>query len=216
MMQLEGPDRLVSEPHISYTTLMIKKSSKSKHISKNKTHIMLKKGIVIYSMLVFLGFILVSLSALALTGAVVAHNNNQRLDRINTIYTDLELDDSYRVADSNIFGDKRAYDWGEGRTFASSLSFGRNANRIETFDDLKTHIEAAGFEQIEGPNYGDIARQDHYRSAQGEYIRVSIDTKAWHDAILYGTSAPQPGSDTATKTGPVYITIKVNLDDNNE
>ena len=187
-----------------------------KHVSHNKTHILLKKGLLVYALVVFLLFILVSLSALVIAHTVQAYGDHQRLTRIQQIYESLELDDSYRMADADIFGDKRVYEWDTSRTYASAISYGRNADRTETFKDLKKQIEAAGFEQINGPNYGEVARQDHYRSVDGEYIRVSIDTRAMYDSMLYGTDYPKPGSDAQIENGPVYITIKVNLDDNNE
>lgn len=142
--------------------------------------------------------------------------NSVRRHRIEAIYQSLELGDDYRIAKSDIFGDKRVYSWDKSRSFSSSVEYGRNANVSETFDDLKTHIEAAGFKQIEGPNYGAAARQDHYRNDQGEYIRVSVWSKAFSDAIVYGSSMPEPHSPKQTEIGPAYVTIKVNLDDNNE
>jgi hypothetical protein len=193
-----------------------KKSPARKHVSHNNTHIMLKKGLVVYAAIIFLGFILLTLSIYTVSQLTYAYQAEQRLDRIKQVYVSLDLDDSYRVAGGEIFGEKRIYEWDESRTYASSAYFGRDADRSETFADLRAHIESAGFEQIEGPDYADISRQDHYRSDDGEYIRVSIDTAAWHSAMLYGTELPEPGSPASDETGPVYVTIKVNLDDNNE
>ena len=53
-------------------------------------------------------------------------------------------------------------------------------------------------------------------SEDGEYIRVSIETKATYDSYLFDAATPAAGSSAALEDGPVYITIKVNLDDNNE
>lgn len=194
-----------------------KKSTKTtKHISHNKTHILLRKGLVVYAMIVFIAFVMISLSALALVSAKHTYTVYERENRIAAIYNGLNLDDSYQVDYANVFGEKRAYPWDSSRTMASSVSYGRNAGRDATFADINTRIVNAGFEQIEGPNYGEVARQDHYTNEFGEFIRVSIETRAQRDASVYGTEAPSPDSIAADKNGPVYVTIRVNLDDNNE
>ena len=177
---------------------------------------MLKKGLVGYAILLFVGFILVSLSIFAVVETRTAYLEHQRETRIAEIYEDLELDDTYRVADVSIFGEKKKYSWDEERTHASVVSYGRDADRSETFDDIQRRLESAGFRQIESPDYGNVGRQDHYTNDAGEFVRVSVDTVAWHNAMLYGTQIPNRSSDAANETGPVYVTIKVNLDDNNE
>ena len=120
------------------------------------------------------------------------------------------------MAKSDVFGDKREYSWDSSRSLSSSVEYGKNASVSATFDDLKNRIVQAGFEQVDGPNYGPVARQDHYKNSDGQYIRVSVESKAWHDAMLYGLEAPAAQSLEATENGPVYVTIRVNLDDNNE
>ncbi len=199
---------------VKKTTSRAKKTQK--HITHNKTHILLRKGVVVYSLIVFFAFVLLSLSALSIVNARSTYIAHERFTQITSIYSKLNLGDSYRVAGSNVFGDKRVYDWDSSRTESSSVEYGRDADRTETFADLKSKIEAAGFTQIEGPDYGQVARQDHYVDAAGHYIRVSIETKAWHDALVYGTAFPDPNSAELLERGPVYVTIRVNLDDNNE
>lgn len=193
-----------------------KTQKRTKHISHNKTHILLRKSLAMYAAIIFVAFILVSLSAFTIVETYRASVNYDRESRIYAIYNDLNLDSSYKNVSTDIFGDKRVYEWDESRSYSSSVVLARNADRSATFADLKAKIEAEGFTQIEGPDYGDLARQDHYMSEDGEYIRVSIETKATYDSYLFDAATPAAGSNAALEDGPVYITIKVNLDDNNE
>jgi len=187
-----------------------------KHITSTDTHFLLRKSLFIYSLIVFVAFVLVSASAYTFVQLAEYRTSHTRLNEISSIYSSLNLDESYRIAKSDVFGDKREYSWDSSRSFSSSVEYGKNASVSATFSDLKNRIQLAGFEQIEGPNYGPIARQDHYKNSDGQYIRVSVESKAWHDAILYGLETPAPQSPDASENGPVYVTIRVNLDDNNE
>lgn len=187
-----------------------------KHISSNDTHFLLRKSLFIYSLIVFVAFVLVSATAYTFVQLAEYRTSHTRLSEISSIYSSLNLDESYRIAKSDVFGDKREYSWDSSRSFSSSVEYGRNASVSDTFADLKNRIELAGFEQIEGPDYGPIARQDHYKNSDGQYIRVSVQSRAWYDAMLYGLETPAAQTPEATEVGPVYVTIKVNLDDNNE
>ena len=179
---------------------------------------MIRRSLFVYALAVFALFILVSLAVYSFTQLAEYRANADRRERIMAIYSSLNLDDGYRTAEANIFGDKRPYSWDKTASFASSVSYGRNAGASDTFADLKKRIEAAGFTEIERPNDGTTAptRQDRYKNDRGEYLRVSVSPKAWHDAILYGVAPPAPRSPEMTEIGPVYVTISVNLDDNNE
>jgi hypothetical protein len=194
----------------------MKKSSKA-HTSNHKSNkVWSTKRLVAYPVIIFVAFILIALSAYTISSLVVNYQGNQRQSKIEDVYSSLNLDDSYRSESSNILREKVVYEWDASRSYSSVMTFGRNAGREETFQDLKSKIEAAGFEQIEGPGYGDIARQDHYKNSAGQYIRVTVETRAMYDSILYGTDYPEATSEAALETGPVHVTIKVNLDDNNE
>lgn len=191
------------------------RAKRAKHVSVSPTHIMIKRGIIGYAIVVFFLFVTVTMSWYLIDRMIVAQTNQARLDRINAIYTSLNLGDSYRIATSNVFGDKRVYDWDSGRTFSSSVEYGHNATVESTFTDLQNKAEAAGFSYVQ-TEYGEsIARIDEYKNSDGEYIRVSVETRAAHDMMLYGTptSVAQIGD---TNAAPSYVTIKVNLDDNNE
>ncbi len=177
---------------------------------------MLKKGIVVYAALVFLSFVLVSLSAFALVEGRRAFVNNQREDRIYSIYASLDLDDTkYRVFDTNIFGDKRVYSWDKNRTKSSSIALGTNQTPQKVTEELKQHITKAGFEPA-GDAYVDSVNPEYYfKNKRGEYIRLRVATKAVQDSMMYGT--PDLARETIDRNkAPSYIIINVNLDDNNE
>ena len=190
-----------------------KKSSPRKHVTHNQTHIMLKKGLLVYAALVFLFFILFALSAFAVIESKKIYDNYQRQQEVMSIYQDLKLDETYRLDDMDVYTSTVAdtSDSKHGQT--SSITYGRNADRQATFADLEKRIKAAGFTKVDNPDHGELARQDHYENDDGEVIRVSIETAAWHEAMLYGTELPTPQSKQANIEGPVYITIKVGLGD---
>ena len=195
-----------------------KKSVRRKHISTNDTHIMLRKGVFIYAFFVFVTFVLISLSAYTVHNMTVAYTNKSRLNQIERIYADLKLDDTYRLAKSDIFGDKRVYNWDKSRTYSSSAEYGRNDTTANTFANLKSKAEAAGFTQV-GDVYGGVARQLYFKNANGVYLRISVNPKAWQDAIIYGTSSAEETGfvmNDIANAAPVYVIIRVNLDDNNE
>jgi hypothetical protein len=146
---------------------------------------------------------------------MVARTNQTRLDRISAIYTSFELGDSYRIAASDVFGDKRVYEWEKGRTYASRVEYGHNDTVSNTFADLKRKIESAGFEYFDTEYEGSVTQQYHFKNADGEYVRVSVESSDVRDMTVYGTSSSI--TDIAdTNAAPSYVTIKVNLDDNNE
>ena len=192
------------------------RKTRKKHITRTDTHIMLRRGLFIYALIVFVTFIFLSLSTYALVNAVKSQQNHARVDRIHEIYNSLNLDKSYRLASENIFGDKRVYDWDKSRTFASSQEYGRDATVDETFADLEKRATDAGFESVGTEYENSTAEQHHYKSEAGEYIRISVMNRAWHDSLLYGTQLPDSDELNRRDLAPVYVTIKVNLDDNNE
>lgn len=197
---------------------MKKKTRKQtrKHITHTDTHIWLKKGLFIYAVIVFLAFVLISLSTYALVNTIQHQRNQARLDRINEIYSSLDLDGSYRMARSDVFGDKRVYTWDEDRSYSSSIEYGRNASVDATRSDLRSRILAAGFEEVGVEYEGSANEQQHYKSNDDEYIRVQVANSEWYNSLLYGTELPSPEELQRGDASPVYVTIKVNLDNNNE
>lgn len=178
------------------------------------------------------GFIFIAIGIILLTcvsGALGYHFNtwlrsqsldNQRLVRIKTIYRSLSLGKEYQLESTDIFGDKRLYEWDKNRTYASSQSYVRGASVPNTATELRQKIEAAGFTFFEEPYPGSTYIQLHFKSGSGEYVRLSVSSKPRDDAIrnsaLMSNSISNEAIELNKDTGPSNIVIKVNLDDNNE
>lgn len=176
---------------------------------------MIRRSIVSYAVLVFLFFAMATMSWYLIDRMMVSRANQVRYDRISAIYTSFNLGDSYRIATSNVFGDKRVYEWDKGRTYASSVEYGHNDTVLNTYADLKKKIEAAGFSYFQSEYGGSVAQLDEYKNSAGEYVRVNVSTSEVHAMNIYGT--PTAVTDIAdTNAAPSYVVIKVNLDDNNE
>ncbi len=160
-------------------------------------------------------------AAFAVSHFVTAQHNKSRLDRIQAIYSSLELPRDYQEEYSNVFGDKRPYDWGEGRTFSSEIRYAHGDTVSNTFADLDKRIKDAGFTFVYEPYPGSVSKQYHYKSDKGEYVRMSVSSKpyddAWRNYALLKQSMPDDVlNNFDTNAGPSNVTIKVNLDDNNE
>jgi len=198
---------------------MVKKKSsrtnKVKHVSVSPTHIMIKRSILGYAVLVFFLFATVTMSWYLVDRMIASRTSQTRVDRISAIYTSFNLGDSYRGASSNVFGDKRVYDWDKSRTYSSSIEYGHNDTVSNTYADLKKKVEAAGFKYFQTEYEGSIAQITEFKSDNGEYVRVSVESSEVRDMTTYGT--PTSVTDIIdTNAAPSYVTIKVNLDDNNE
>lgn len=173
---------------------------------------------------VTIGIFLVSVAAvvvlaLFISQTVSRHNTQVRLDRINQIYANLNLDESYVLTHSNVFGDKRVYVWDKGRTLSSEKDYIKGDTVSNTVAELDAKIKAAGFGFIDEPYPGTKATQYHYKSSKGEYIRLTVESKPYWDAAVNAGAMNQSLANLDTldaNAGPSKITIKVNLDDNNE
>ncbi len=193
-----------------------KSSTKHKHISTNTTHIMLKKGVVIYAALVFIMFVLVSVSWFTVHQFITYKTNSDRESKIYAIYDSLNLGDTYRTVKQDVFGDKRVYSWDKNRTYASSIEYGHNDTPQNTAADLKSKIEAAGFVPAGSAYEGSVDPQYYYKNSKGNYVRVTVTSKYAQDAVIYGTLNNNDPLANHKNEAPSYVTIKVNLDDNNE
>jgi Alphaherpesvirus glycoprotein E. len=156
-----------------------------------------------------------------LTASVVTQRNNQaRLDRISTIYSSLNVDERYNQVRTNVFGDKRVYDADKSRSESSSIQYIRGDTVSNTVADLDAKIKAAGFTFIDEPYPGSVNVQYHYKSSEGEYVRLSVSSKpyndAWRNAAAMNQGTPANLDTIDKNAGPSEVTIKVNLDDNNE
>lgn len=162
----------------------------------------------------------VIVAALFVSNALMTQYNQARLSRINTVYSSLKLDDSYQVTDVNVFGDKRVYSNDKGYTFSSEIDYVHGDTVGSTVAKLNEKIKAAGFAFISEPYPGSASIQYHYKSAEGEYLRLTVSSKPYDDAT---TSAYVMNKDTNDiistldkNAGPSNVVIKVNLNDNNE
>jgi len=154
--------------------------------------------------------------------AIAKQTAQDRLTRINDVYASLNLDtEKYPVEKSNVFGDKRVYDWDKSRTFASEIDYVHADTVSNTVADLDAKIKAAGFTFIDEPYPGAVSVQYHYKSADGKYVRLTVYSKPYQDAlrnnlIMDGDKALDSVKTMDKNAGPAYVIIKVNLDDNNE
>ncbi len=157
-----------------------------------------------------------------LTSTIVERNANKaRLDRINSIYASLQIPEDYRPTGGEVFGDKRVYEWDKGRTYSSHASYLHGDSVSNTVAELDEKIKAAGFTFVDEPYPGSTSTQYHYKSAKGEYVRLTVSSKqyndAWQNAISMGKQdVPQSVYDMDKNAGPAEVIVKVNLDDNNE
>ncbi len=197
---------------------MVKKlSTKSKkHIQRTDTHWLIRRSMVSYAVIVFLVFCMLCLSVYLLNRLIVNHENNNRLDKINAVYTSLNLDNSYRLVKSNVFGDKRVYSYDPGRTFSSSVEYAHNDTPANTTADLRKKIEAAGFTYVQTEYEGSTNPVIEFKNSTGNWVRVGVTSKFVQDAIVYGTANESDPLINHKDEAPSYVTVKVNLDDNNE
>jgi hypothetical protein len=173
---------------------------------------------------VTIGIFLVSVAAVVVLAlftaqAFIRHQEQARLDRINAIYASLNLDDSYILSDSMVFGDKRVYEWDDSRTYSSRKEYIKADTVSNTVAELDAKIKAAGFGFIDEPYPGTVSTQYHYKSPNGEYVRLTVASKPYWDATSNAALMNQSldnFSSMDTNAGPSKVTIKVNLDDNNE
>jgi len=160
------------------------------------------------------------LAAFFVANQVAAQQMGDRYDRIQGIYSSLKLDDSFRVERANVFGEKRVYESDKSRTVSSSIEYVHGDSVSNTVAKLDEKIKAAGFMFINEPYKGSVFTQYHYKSADGEYIRLSVSSKPYDDATTNAYVMDKDTTDIINtldkNAGPSNVVIKVNLDDNNE
>ena len=151
---------------------------------------------------------------------IVAQEANDRLVRIKAVYANLNLGDDYTVTSANVFGDKRVYEWDSSRTYSSEIDYLHGDTVSNTVADLDAKIKASGFAFIDEPYPGSGAVQYHYKSPNGTYIRLTVGSKQYYDALTNATVMKEDTGSVLetidTNAAPSQVTIKVNLDDNNE
>lgn len=182
---------------------------RTKHISHDSTHIFLKKGLFVYAVLIFLLFILVTLSAFALLEyrhKIAEYDYRQTAWEI-TNSLGLE-NDGYTAVNADVTYTSSLLDDNEDAT-AAIFTYGRNSTRSATFASLEKQLKAAGFTKVGSELEDTVARQDVYENSDEDTVSISVTTAAWNNARLYGTELPDPNSTAATEDGPSYVAIEV-------
>ena len=196
----------------------VKKTTNSK---KNQQEYQSMKRAFFTSLAVFLLAVstVVVMSFLA-AHTIVAQESNARLTRIKDIYANLNLGDEYTVTSANVFGDRRVYKWDKDRTYSSEIDYLHGDTVANTVADLDAKIKASGFAFVGEPYPGSKTVQYHYKSASGEYIRLTVGSKQYYDALINANAMKEDAAAAAqsidTNAAPAQVIIKVNLDDNNE
>lgn len=192
-----------------------KKSSKAVKSQKVSPYLMgMVWFIAIFSLIVFASWAITS---------IINANNQARLDRIEAIYAKLQLNsDEYPITKIDVFGDKKGYSADAERTKSSTVQYVHGNTVTETFAELDKKIRDAGFEFVDEPNPSATSKQYVYKSNKNEYLRLTVSSKLYDDAMRNTalmkqdfTAAVEEASKNSN-AGPSNITIKVNLDDNNE
>lgn len=174
---------------------------------------------------VTVGIFLVAVTSVVVLAYLVANmtekqQNQARLDRINGIYASINVDEDYDIEKVDVFGDKRVYDWDKGRTYSSSVEYLNGDTVTNTVAELDAKIKSAGFTFIDEPYPNGFQKQYHYKSSKGEYIRLSVASKPYFDMVrntlMMGSDLTDEMRATDKNAGPAKVTLKVNLDDNNE
>jgi hypothetical protein len=181
-----------------------------KNLTKNKKNIIKIASITVV--------VIVAAAAICLY-TVPTINNGMRKDRITSIFNSLKLDDkNYSLTYESIFGDKRVYSWDSGRSYSSQKTYIRGANVDTTVAELKQAIDKTDFKFYQEPYPGSTEFMYIYKSPNNEYLRVSVSSKARNDDFFNRNKMGLPTNDitTSPNAGPSDVTIKVNLDDNNE
>lgn len=146
-------------------------------------------------------------------------NNGIRQGRIITIFNSLKLDnDKYIIQFESIFGDKQVYEWDSSRSYSSSKQYIRYANADITIAEIKKAVANTYFVFYEEPYPNAATFMYIYKSPKNEYLRISVSSKAREDAYFnkYHMGLSTDSISVSPNNGPSRVTIKVNLDDNNE
>jgi hypothetical protein len=199
---------------------MVTKKSHSKAkqntVQVNKSSVTIQRGMLVHALIAIILVCIVAMAGYMGWRAVRSQQSTGRLQQIVNIYDNLKLGDSYRTTVTSIFGDKRVYEYDSSRTYASRVEYGHNDTPANTRADLRSKVQAAGFNFVQTEYEGSVQPVDEYKNDKGNWVRVSVISGYMQDALVYGNHL-QDGSIISHKDEATsYVTIKVNLDDNNE
>ena len=178
-----------------------------KHITKTDTHFMVRRSLLVYAILVFVLFWLTAMSVYLIDRMVVEYTNTARYNQIHSIYSNLKLDESYRLAayKNNISNDK-----------SITTEYGHNTSVSKTRMDLTKKIKEAGFSLISTKDKDTIVQSDTFKDTNGHILYLSVIPQVLHKDYVYGTSeiAKPYAKIDANKFDhepTSYVTIKISL-----
>lgn len=190
---------------------MAKKLTKQQHVKHQKLHrIIVGLSIVVVAALLGLIFSLIIIPKVV---------NDARLHRINEIYSSIQTPALVYDETDNVFGDKRAYEWDNSRTYASSKSFVVGETVTDAINTFDKSITAAGYTRFSESSPDSVSKQLIYKTSKGEYIFLRAVSKLRVDAFqnqLWMGGKSNDFSRIDPNAGPARVTLAVNLDDNNE
>ena len=170
---------------------------------------MVRRSLLVYAILVFVLFWLTAMSVYLVDRMVVEYTNTARYNQIHSIYSNLKLDKSYRLAvyKSNISNDK-----------SITTEYGHNTSVSKTRMDLTKKIKEAGFSLISTKDKDTIIQSDTFKDTNGHILYLSVIPQALHKDYVYGTSeiAKPYAKIDANKFDhepTSYVTIKISLGD---
>jgi hypothetical protein len=190
------------------TKKVLKKQPHDHHV---RHRVIIGSGVVVIALLLGLVFSLIIIPKIT---------DDVRLQRINDIYSSIKLPQNIYFETDNIFGDKRPYSYDPSRSEASSKTFVVAKDVTDTFNTMDTAIKAAGYTEFEVAYPDSTSKEYHYKTNRGEYIRLNVSSKYRNDVasdeeLMTGTLPPS-FYQIDTNAGPSTVTLKVNLDDDNE
>lgn len=163
------------------------------------------------------------LAAFSIASLVANAEKIERTARIKEVYKSIAIEESctnQAAAKVNIFGDKRVYAEDKSRTVSSSVSCARGDTVSNTAEYFDGQIKTAGFVLIDEPYAGSVFKEYHYKNDDGVFVRLHVSSKPYDDAlqneVLLGGDKMTIPENFDTNAGPSNVTVKVNLDDNNE
>ena len=145
-----------------------------------------------------------------------------RAARVHEIYDSLQLSATEFIYQGGaIAGERRLYKDDGTRSWSSYAHYLRGADVDTTVDELNRRITSIGFKEISRSDDRAAAVEIHYENDKSEFVRVIVHSKVrqeyFQNAELMGRSTEEIIANAVDpNAGPSKITIKVNLDNNNE
>lgn len=188
-----------------------KSSTKSKatkritrHITRTDSHFMVERSIGVYAVVVFLVFWVVAVTAFVIDRMGVEQLQKIHDSEISSIYTDLNLGDSYNAYKTSSYGL-------ESSIATTITEYGRNSSVDDTINDATAKIKNAGFSQVSTDNPDGTSQTYNFKNAKGNYIALKVVPGSIHENDLYNTPYPTLSSADAKKMSPSYVRITVSL-----